>query len=248
MKAVADSVGKPEGSLVACSWRRLLPTLAAKLKFQEEERKAIGDWKYVKGKGGEAPTPLRYVEGREGRSRTCKLICAAVLSGLADRDVHTLDEVSIQQWEERVERRLAERKASGAVRVRLTEAERSHMQAEIHEHESQQQEERRPGTWRKPRQPENPPSSPEDNLGGRSQASASTGGNPVKHEPAVEAEGQSDAESADRFTVLDSDDSAASIFGLRSALHEIEEKSWTHSGAKRYVRWWQPGYRGCMKQ
>ena len=100
MKAVASNLGKPEGSLAAYSWKRLLPTLAAKLQFQEEERKAIGDWKYVKGKAGEVTTPLRYKEGKEGQSRTCKVICVAALSILADEDINTFDEVSTQRWEE----------------------------------------------------------------------------------------------------------------------------------------------------
>jgi len=90
------------------------------------------------------------------------------------------------------------------------------MEAEIREHAEQQ---RQPGTWRKPRQPDHPPPDV---------ASSSAGGNPVKLEPTVaepveELPGNTDAESVDAFTVIDSDESDASIFGLRSALHEVEE-------------------------
>ena len=56
-------------------------------------------------------------------------------------------------------------------------------------------------------------------------ASSSTGGNPVRLQPVV-----LDSSGADRdgdgydsgFTILSSDDSEASVFGLRSALHEVE--------------------------
>jgi len=82
----------------------------------------------------------------------------------------------------------------------------------------QHQEPWHAGAWRKPRQPEYPP---------LNVASSSSGGNPVKLEPTTgePAEvdlGESEAESVDRLTVLDSDESEASIFGLRSVLHEVE--------------------------
>ena len=70
---------------------------------------------------------------------------------------------------------------------------------------------------RRPRQPESPP----PNV-----ASSSTGGNPVNLEPVVLDSDAADEDSAgydSGFTVLSSDESGASIFGLRSALHEVEE-------------------------
>jgi len=98
------------------------------------------------------------------------------------------------------------------------------------------------GVWRKPRQPESPPpnvassstggnpakrrrprqpESPPPNV-----ASSSTGGNPVNLEPVVLNLDGADGDGAgydSEFTVLSSDESGASIFGLRSALHEVEE-------------------------
>ena len=60
------------------------------------------------------------------------------------------------------------------------------------------------------------------------EASSSSGGNPVKLEPVSEGETvgpASDVESSDSvpYTVLDSDHSDASIFGLRSMLHDVDE-------------------------
>jgi len=99
------------------------------------------------------------------------------------------------------------------------QAERRHEARMRERRATEHQELREPGTWRKPRQPEQPP----PNV-----ASSSAGGNPVKLEPTtVEpvgvCPGESEAESVDRFTVLASDESDASIFGLRSVLHEVEE-------------------------
>ncbi len=57
-------------------------------------------------------------------------------------------------------------------------------------------------------------------------ASSSSGGNPVKLEPVVLDSDGADEDGAgydSEFTVLASDESGASIFGLRSALHEVEE-------------------------
>ena len=56
----------------------------------------------------------------------------------------------------------------------------------------------------------------------------SSGGNPVKlepttGEPAEVGAGESEAESVDKLTVFDSDESDASIFSIRSVLHEGEE-------------------------
>jgi len=99
MNAVAGVVENPE-MLTTYSWRRLLPTAALHLNFSSAERLAIGDWKDAKAIGDEAPITLRYAEGKEGKSRTCKLICAAVFSSLASKDIRTFDEVPAQQWEE----------------------------------------------------------------------------------------------------------------------------------------------------
>ena len=93
------------------------------------------------------------------------------------------------------------------------------VEAESRQHDEHQREPKRTGTWRRPRQQEHPP------PGG---ASASSGGNPVKLEHSTDevtdvVAGQSNAESVDRFTILDSDESDASIFGLRSALHDIDD-------------------------
>ncbi len=63
--------------------------------------------------------------------------------------------------------------------------------------------------WREPRQPESLPPKV---------ASSSPGGNPVKLEPVA-----ADSDGVEEFTVLDSDESGASIFGLRSVLHKVEE-------------------------
>ena len=98
MDAVAGVVENPE-LLTTYSWRRLLPTAALHLNFSPAERIAIGDWKDAKAIGDEAPITLRYAEGKEGKSRTCKLICAAVFSSLASEDINTFDEISAQQWE-----------------------------------------------------------------------------------------------------------------------------------------------------
>jgi hypothetical protein len=87
MKAVTGVAEDPE-MLMACSWRRVLATLALSLNFSASERLAIG------------PITLSHQEGKGGKSRTCKLICAAALSGLACRSCYTFSEVPAQQWEE----------------------------------------------------------------------------------------------------------------------------------------------------
>ena len=89
--------------------------------------------------------------------------------------------------------------------VQLSESERSRMKAKIEQH----QEPRHPGTWRKPRQPGHPPPN---------EASLNSGGNLIKLEPTTEEPvelrpGESEAESVDKFTSLDSDESVASISG-----------------------------------
>jgi hypothetical protein len=97
MNTVAGVVENPE-LLTTYSWRRLLPTIALLLDFSPAERLAIGDWNNAKEMGGEAPITLRYAEGKEGKSRVCKLVCAAVLSSLAKSNTQTFDEVPAQQW------------------------------------------------------------------------------------------------------------------------------------------------------
>ena len=49
--------------------------------------------------GDEAPITLRYADGKEGMSKVCKLVCAAVFSSLAKKDIQTFDEIPVQQWE-----------------------------------------------------------------------------------------------------------------------------------------------------
>ena len=77
----------------------MLPTIALHLKFSREERLALGDWKDAKAIGDEAPITLRYADGKEGMSKVCKLVCAAVFSSLAEEDIQTFDEIPVQQWE-----------------------------------------------------------------------------------------------------------------------------------------------------
>jgi hypothetical protein len=83
------------------------------------------------------------------------------------------------------------------------------------------QSDNHPRVWRQPRQPDcNSP-----NL-----ASSSTSQLPIKLEPDVDGastggdEDGSAAGYASDITILDSDESQASIFGLRSALHEVEDE------------------------
>ena len=97
-----------------------------------------------------------------------------------------------------------------------------------HDREDQSEQERqrehsegRRRVWRKPRQPNSPPPS---------MASSSTSQLPVqkiKIEPVMDGastDGDEDEGGyASEITVLDSDGSHASVFGLRSALHEVEE-------------------------
>ena len=97
MNTVAKVVENPE-LLTTYSWRRMLPTIALHLKFSREERLALGDWKDAKAIGDEAPITLRYADGKEGMSKVCKLVCAAVFSSLAKKDIQTFDEIPAQQW------------------------------------------------------------------------------------------------------------------------------------------------------
>ena len=59
-----------------------MPTIALHLKVDATERIAIGDWKNSKKVGDEAPITPRYAEGKAGKSRTCKLICATAFAVL----------------------------------------------------------------------------------------------------------------------------------------------------------------------
>ena len=84
------------------SWRKMLLTMADHLKFSPAERSALGEV-MAKDIGDEATITLGYIEGREGKSRVCKLICAAALSNLARKDIYTFDGISAQQWDELAE-------------------------------------------------------------------------------------------------------------------------------------------------
>ena len=88
MNTVVGIVENPE-LLTTYSWRRMLPTLALHLKFNATERLAIGDWKDAKAISDEAPITLRYAEGKKGKSRSCKLICAAVFASLAKDNIQS---------------------------------------------------------------------------------------------------------------------------------------------------------------
>jgi len=80
------------------SWRSLLSTVAFHLNFSPAERLAIGDWKEANASGDEAPITVRYAEGKKGKSRTCRLICAAVFSSLASKGINTFDEIPAHRW------------------------------------------------------------------------------------------------------------------------------------------------------
>jgi len=102
--AVAGGLGDPE-MVTSSIWRELLPTMAVHLKFSAKERTAVVmradvPQRYIKVAGDEVPVTSGYAEKKEGKSRTCKLICAAVFSSLASKNIRTFDEVSSQQWEE----------------------------------------------------------------------------------------------------------------------------------------------------
>jgi hypothetical protein len=134
------------------------------------------------------------------------------------RDWRTATEGNVARTETGVQPRKSE--------VHLSDSEKSHLRSIISGQEeqpkchlfsgSERSENKR--TWRKPRQPEDPPPNA---------ASSSSGGNPVKLEPGAvfpdHKEELDELSDASEFTVLDSDESGASIFGLRSAIHEVEE-------------------------
>ena len=96
---VSSSVENPQLLTTYC-WRRMLPTVALFLKFDSTERVAIGDWKDAKQLSNEAPITLRYAEGKGGKARACKLICAAALNVLDNGLVQNFAEVSHEQWAE----------------------------------------------------------------------------------------------------------------------------------------------------
>ena len=81
--------------------------------------------------------------------------------------------------------------------------------------------------WRNPRQPEVPPPDYHGMKQVWNEAGSSSGGNPVEFEIADQSDGDEagyiSGASVDAFTVVDSDESDASIFGLRHGLHEVEE-------------------------
>ena len=99
MNAVAGVVRDQRMSAI-CSWKRLLPTVAQYLGFSPAEHQSIGERGTAEERGNEATITWRYTEGRLGKSRVCKLICAAVLSKLASEDISTFEEVTEQQWKE----------------------------------------------------------------------------------------------------------------------------------------------------
>ena len=97
-KVVAEVMENPEIS-TAYSWTKLPPTLSRHLNFSAPERSAIGICKDTKAVGDEVPVTLRYAEAKVSKNRTCKLICAAVFSSLASKDIRTFEEASAQKWE-----------------------------------------------------------------------------------------------------------------------------------------------------
>jgi len=99
--ATKRAMGETPWALMAttCSWGRLLPKVAQHINFSRNERFAVGDWKAASELGDEVPITLGHSKGGKGKSRTCKLTCAAVLSSLASKDINTFDEIPVQQWE-----------------------------------------------------------------------------------------------------------------------------------------------------
>ena len=95
--AVSGIINNPE-KLTTYSWRRILPTLGLKCNFSKPERLALGDWKDAKATGDEAPITLRYAGGKPSMSKTCKLICADVLSTFSKLKIQTFEAVPPQQW------------------------------------------------------------------------------------------------------------------------------------------------------
>jgi len=100
MNAVAGGVGQLQLQ-AAHSWRKWLPTIARYLKFSAPEYVAMG--LKARAMGDEETIPRGYVEGKKGKSRICKLICAEVLSSLTKEGICTFDEVSEKRWEELAE-------------------------------------------------------------------------------------------------------------------------------------------------
>ena len=94
VKGVVDN---PERLSTYC-WRRLLPTVSLSLNFSNTERLALGDWKDAKAVGNEAPITLRYASGKQGISKNCKLICAAVLIYMYKKNIQSFEEITTSQW------------------------------------------------------------------------------------------------------------------------------------------------------
>jgi hypothetical protein len=113
INAVASVVDNPR-LLATYSWKRMLPAIALHLDFSPAERLAIGDWKDTKAISDEdtkedaasnwwledeSPITVKYDEGKEGKIRVRRLICAEVLAILVRMGTKTFDEVPAQQWE-----------------------------------------------------------------------------------------------------------------------------------------------------
>jgi hypothetical protein len=98
MDSVKGVVENPERLSTYC-WRRMLSTVALNLNFSPTERLALGDWKDTRAVGNEAPITLRYAAGKQGISKTCKLICAAVLADMYRKDTQSFEEITARQWE-----------------------------------------------------------------------------------------------------------------------------------------------------
>ena len=126
MSTAANTIGDPE-LRTAYSWRKILPTIAHHLKLSQKERLALGDCKDAKAIGDEAPITLRYAEAKQGKSRVCKLVCAAVFTSLDKRGIQTFKDIPAQQWY-RIYKRIYERTHEG-IRERIHEGEQSGPQA-----------------------------------------------------------------------------------------------------------------------
>ena len=99
LKAISGIIEDPE-QLATHSWKSMLPTTALHLGFSPAERLAVGERRDAEAMSDEAPITRGLDEAREGKSRTCKLICAEVFAMLAKSDTHTFDEIPAQRWED----------------------------------------------------------------------------------------------------------------------------------------------------
>jgi hypothetical protein len=113
MDAIASAVDNPRWS-TTYSWKRMLPTVALHLNFSPEERLEVGDWKDTEAISDadtkedaasnwwledESPITVKYDNGKEGKNRVRRLICAKVLATLSMTGTQTFDEVPARQWE-----------------------------------------------------------------------------------------------------------------------------------------------------